>query len=447
MRNPVIELLIVLLLLIANGIFAMAEIAIVSARKARLQNMADEGSSRARAALQLANQPNRFLAMVQIGITLIGILAGAFGGATIAQEIAQWLEGIPAIAPYGETIGVGAVVLLITYLSLIVGELVPKRLALNNAESIASTLAYPMRFLASLSAPLVRFVNFSTDLVIRLLGVKPSTEPPITPEEIRVLIKQGTELGVFETSEQDMIDAILRLDERRIGAFMTPRTKILALDIHDPPAEIRRKIAASEFSSFPVIEGSRDKVRGIVQAKDLLEQSLAGQPLEIEGLIRQPLLVPESISALQVLEQFSQSSMKIALIADEYGGIEGVVTHRDILEDIAGWFPTSRQPLDSLIVPRSDGSQLVDGLLPIDEFKELFDLKDLPGEEFGRYQTVGGFVMTMIGNIPQAGQSFAWEHLCLEVMDMDGHRVDKILVTPLDEGARCADEGEPSGSD
>jgi putative hemolysin len=302
-----------------------------------------------------------------------------------------------------------------------------------------------MRFLATLGAPLVHIVNFSTDLVIRVLGVQPSNEPTVTPEEIQVLIKEGTEIGVLGASEQEMIDAILRLDKRRIGAFMTPRTKILAIDTHDTTETIRRKIAESEFSSFPVIEGDLDRVRGVVSAKDLLNQSLAGEPLDLHSVLRDPLIVPESNSALQVLEQFSESTMKIALIADEYGGIEGIVTHRDILEDIAGSFPRPRQFIEPAIVERSDGSQLVDGLLPIEEFKELLGLPRLPEEAFGRYQTVGGFVMAIIGNIPKTGEAFAWENYCIEVVDMDGHRVDKVLLTPMDSNPPCADDdGKPS---
>jgi len=284
----------------------MAEIAIVSARKARLRQLADAGNSQARAALELAANPNQFLATAQIGITLVGILAGAFGGATIAEEIATRLGDIPFLAPYGETIGVGIVVLGITYFSLIIGELVPKRLALNNAERIASAVAAPMRGLSTIAAPVVRLLSVSTDIVIRLLGIKPSAEPSITPEELRILIEQGTESGVFEESEQDMIESVLRLDERRVGAFMTPRTHIVWFDIEDSPEDIRRKIAASQHSRFPVIKDSLDNVLGIVRAKDLLTQSLAGQPLDLKALLRPPLFIPESMSALKVLELFKQ---------------------------------------------------------------------------------------------------------------------------------------------
>jgi putative hemolysin len=430
MSNPVLEILIIFLLLVANGVFAMAETAIVSARKARLQQLAEAGNSQARAALELATNPNQFLATVQIGITLVGILAGAFGGATIAEEIATRLNEIPSLAPYGETIGVGIVVLGITYFSLIIGELVPKRLALNNAERIASAVAAPMRALSAITAPAVRLLSTSTDIVIRLLGVKPSAEPSITPEEIKILIEQGTESGVFEASEQDMIESVLRLNERRVGAVMTPRTQIVWFDIEDSPEDIRRKIANSQHSRFPVVKGSLDNVLGIVRAEDLLNQSLAGRPLDLTVLLRPPLFVPESVSALKVLELFKQEGAQIALITDEYSGIEGMVTHNDILEDIAGYIPSAGEPAEPQATRREDGSWLLDGLLHIDELKEIFDIEKLPDEEHVHYQTVGGFVMTQVRSIPTVGQCFEWRKLRFEVVDMDGRRVDKVLVTP-----------------
>jgi len=430
LSNPVLEILIIFLLLVTNGVFAMAEIAIVSARKARLRQLADAGNSQARAALELAANPNQFLATAQIGITLVGILAGAFGGATIAEEIATRLGDIPFLAPYGETIGVGIVVLGITYFSLIIGELVPKRLALNNAERIASAVAAPMRGLSTIAAPVVRLLSVSTDIVIRLLGIKPSAEPSITPEELRILIEQGTESGVFEESEQDMIESVLRLDERRVGAFMTPRTHIVWFDIEDSPEDIRRKIADSQHSRFPVIKDSLDNVLGIVRAKDLLNQSLAGQPLDLRALLRPPLFIPESMSALKVLELFKQKGTHVALVTDEYGGIQGMVTHNDILEGIVGYIPSAGEPAEPQATRREDGSWLLDGLVHIDKLKEIFDIEKLPDEEHGHYQTVGGFVMTQVRSIPTVGQCFEWGKLRFEVVDMDGRRVDKVLVTP-----------------
>ena len=430
MSNPALEILIIFLLIVANGVFAMSEAAIISARKARLQQLAEAGNSQARAALELATHPNQFLATVQIGITLVGILAGAFGGATIAEEIAARLSVVPFLVPYSEVVGVGIVVLGLTYFSLIIGELVPKRLALNNAERIASAVAAPMRALSAIAAPVVRLLNVSTDVVIRVLGVKPSTEPSITPEEIKILIEQGTESGVFEEAEQEMIESVLRLNERRVGAFMTPRMQIVWFGIEDSAEEIQRKIANSRHSRFPVIQDSLDNVLGIVRAKDLLTQSLANQQLDLMAWLHPPLFIPENMSALKVLELFKQKGTHIALVTDEYGGIQGMVTHNDILEAIVGYIHSAGSPAEPEATRREDGSWLLDGLLPIDKLKEIFDIEKLPDEEQSHYQTVGGFVMAQVRNIPLVGQRFEWGNLCFEVVDMDGRRVDKVLVTP-----------------
>lgn len=430
MSNPALEILIIFLLIVANGVFAMSEAAIISARKERLQQLAEAGNSQARAALELATHPNQFLATVQIGITLVGILAGAFGGATIAEEIAARLSVVPFLVPYSEVVGVGIVVLGLTYFSLIIGELVPKRLALNNAERIASAVAAPMRALSAIAAPVVRLLNVSTDVVIRVLGVKPSTEPSITPEEIKILIEQGTESGVFEEAEQEMIESVLRLNERRVGAFMTPRMQIVWFGIEDSAEDIQRKIANSRHSRFPVIQDSLDNVLGIVRAKDLLTQSLANQQLDLMAWLHPPLFIPENMSALKVLELFKQKGTHIALVTDEYGGIQGMVTHNDILEAIVGYIHSAGSPAEPEATRREDGSWLLDGLLPIDKLKEIFDIEKLPDEEQSHYQTVGGFVMAQVRNIPLVGQRFEWGNLCFEVVDMDGRRVDKVLVTP-----------------
>ncbi len=430
MGNPILEMLIILVLLIANGIFAMSEIAVVSARKARLQQLVDEGHSNARAALELATSPNHFLSTVQIGITLVGILAGAFGGATLAESIAASLNLIPTLAPYSEAIGVGVIVLLITYLSLIIGELVPKRLALNNPERIAAMVARPMQGLARLTSPVVRFLGASTDLILRMMGVKPTKELPVTEEEVKVLIDQGTKVGVFEESEQDMIEGVLRLGERRIGAVMTSRTQVVWIDVEDPAEEIYRKVIGSHHSRFPVARESLDNVMGVVLAKDLLAQHWQGQPLDLKPLVRETLFVPETMPALRVLELFKTKGTHIAMVIDEYGSVQGMVTHNDILEDIAGYVADSGAPADPQVVKREDGSWLLDGLLSIDRLKEIFDLDYLPREELEVYQTVGGFVVDQLGSIPVAGQSFDWSDLHFEIMDMDAHRVDKVLVTP-----------------
>ena len=428
MSAVALDILFILLLILANGMFAMSEIAIVSARKARLQQWADEGDTKARAALELANAPNHFLSTAQIGITLVGILAGAFGGATIAEIIAAQLSLIPMLAPSSEAIGLGIVVLGIAYLSLIIGELVPKRLALNNPERIVSAVAAPMRVLSTITFPAVRLLSASTDVVLRLLGVRPSTESPVTEEEIKILINQGTQAGVFEESEQDMVEGVFRLGGRRVGALMAPRTEIVWLDLDDTPEEIRIKITSSPHSHFLVVQGGPDNVLGMVQTKDLLDRILVGQPLNVKAALRQPLFVPESMPALRVLELFKKSEVHLAMVIDEHGGLQGLVTPHDILEAIVGELSMATEPE---ILQREDGSWLIDGMLPVDEFKEMFHIGKLPDEERGVYQTMGGFVLMHLGRIPSAGDHFEWSGLRFEVVDMDGRRVDKVLVVPL----------------
>jgi putative hemolysin len=430
MPSVILEGLIVVLLIFINGIFAMSEIAVVSARKTRLRQWAEEGNAKARAALELANNPNQFLATIQIGITLVGILAGVFGGATIARELAVILSDITWLAPYSHPLSLVLVVLVITYLSLIVGELVPKRLALNNPERLAMVIAAPMQVLSRIAYPAVHLLGLSTEFLLRALGMKPSTEPPVTEEEIRALIEQGTQAGMFEEAEQEMVERVFRLGDRRVSAVMTPRTEIVWLDREASAQEIRRTIIESVHSRFLVADGSLDNVLGVVHAKDLLAHMLGEQAVNLEATLQQPLYVPESMRALEVLELFKQSGTHIALVIDEYGGIQGLVTPSDILEAIVGDLPAAGEQVEPLAMQRADGSWLLDGMLPVDEFKDLFDLGELPGEDQGIYQTLAGFVVMQLGRIPAATDSFVWEGLKIEVMDMDGNRVDKVLVTP-----------------
>ena len=430
MPSVMLEGLVVVLLIFVNGIFALSEIAVVSARKTRLQQWADEGNASARAALELANNPNQFLATIQIGITLVGILAGAFGGATIATELAVILSDITWLAPYGHPLSLTLVVLVITYLSLIVGELVPKRLALNNPERMAMAIAAPMQGLSRVAYPAVHLLGLSTEFLLRALGMKPSAEPPVTEEEIRALIEQGTQAGMFEEAEQEMVERVFRLGDRRVSAVMTPRTEIVWLDREASALEIRRTITESAHSRFLVADGSLDNVLGVVHAKDLLAHILGEQVVNLEATLQQPLYVPESMRALKVLELFKQSGTHIALVIDEYGGIQGLVTPSDILEAIVGDLPEAGEQVEPLAVQRPDGSWLLDGMLPVDEFKDLFDLGELPGEDQGIYQTLAGFVIMQLGRIPAATDYFVWEGLKIEVVDMDGNRVDKVLVTP-----------------
>jgi putative hemolysin len=435
MSSVMFEAVVIFLLILTNGIFAMAEIAVVSARKTRLQQWAEAGDTRARTALELANAPNQFLATVQIGITLIGILAGAFGGATLANELAAVLADISWLAPYSQPLSLGFVVLVITYLSLIVGELVPKRLALNNPERIAAVIASPMRALSRLAYPAVHLLGLSTEFVLRAFGMSPAMESPVTEEEIRTLIEQGTQAGMFEEAEQEMVERIFRLGDRRVSAVMTPRTEIIWLDRGASVEEIRHTITTSVHSRFLVADGSLDNILGIVHAKDLLVHCLGAQAVDLTATLHQPLYVPESMRAPRVLELFKQSGTHIALVIDEYGGIQGLVTPSDILEAIVGDLPVAGEQFEPLAVQREDGSWLLDGMLSVDEFKELFDLGHLPGEDQGVYQTLAGFIIMQLGRIPATSDYFEWEGLRIEVVDMDGNRVDKVLVTPAPHAA------------
>lgn len=428
MNSVVFEILIILLLIIANGIFAMSEIAIVSANKIRLQQRADDGDAKARTALALAESPNRFLATVQIGITLVGIFAGAFGGATLSEKLAQFLQTIPVLAPYSGGLALGIVVACITYLSLVVGELVPKQLALNAPEQIASTVAKPMRALSKFTAPIVTLLSVSTDTLMRLLGVRASEEPPITEAEIQVLISQGTQAGTFHEAEQEMVERVFDLDDLKVAALMTYRRQIVWLDINLSDAENLARINNSIYSRFPVCQGDLDSVLGVVKVKELFTRSSTGEALELTEALSSPLFIPETTRVLTVLERFKKSGQHMALVVDEYGAVQGLVTLNDIMEAIVGDLP-SEDASEPQAIQREDGSWLLDGMLSIEEFKDLFDLEDLLEEEH-QYHSLGGFVITRLGHIPVSTEHFEWENLRFEVMDMDGNRVDKVLVTP-----------------
>jgi putative hemolysin len=425
------EVFVITLLILANGVFAMAEIAVVSARKARLQEWAEAGNARARTAFELAQDPSDFLSTVQIGITLVGILAGAFGGARLAEPLAEALHPVPGVGAYSEELSLALVVVGIAYLSLIVGELVPKQLALTNPERIAAAVAGPMRLLSRLASPAVRLLSLSTAAVLRLLRVRPVAEPPVTEVEIRLLMQQGAQAGVFEEAEHEMVQSVFRLGDRRIGALMTPRTDIVWLDLNDPPEELRRRVLETVHSWLPVCRGDLDQLVGVARAKDLVVPLLSAQLGELEALVQQPVLVPESLPALRALDMFRQAGIHIALVVDEYGGIQGLVTPIDLLEALVGEMPDAGTSAEPDVVRREDGSWLVDGMLPSDELKALLQLRSLPGEETGVYQTLSGFVMQQLGRIPATGDHFAWGGFRFEVVDMDGHRVDKILVVPL----------------
>lgn len=418
------QFLFIFALILLNGVFAMSELAVVSSRRARLKRLGTHG---ALAALRLIDDPSRFLSTVQIGITLIGIGAGAYGGATIGKEFGAWLNhSLPFLAPYGEALGMGLVILLITYLSLIFGELVPKRVALHNPERIAVLLAPFMVWLSRVAAPLVWLLKMSTDAMLRLLKRDLPRENIVTEDEIKSLITEGTQSGIFVPQEREMIEGVLRLADRTVRRIMTPRSEVGWLDIGADTATIQQQIAAADYSHFPVCRDNLDELVGIVSSKDLLDAALRGEPLELGRYIREPLVVPEGTLAFRLLDQLKKSRAHIAVVVDEFGMIEGVATLTDMMQSIVGELaetPTQKA------VRRDDGSWLVDGMLPIDEFEFHVGLHGLKSQ--GKFETVGGFVLHVLGHFPVTGEYFIHEGTRFEVVDMDGHRVDKLLVHPL----------------
>jgi putative hemolysin len=421
------EVVVVLLLLLANGVFAMSEIAIVAARKVRLQQRADDGDRRAAAALALANAPTQFLSTVQIGISLVGVLAGAYGGATIAEPLQRSLEQVPLLAPYARGLSLGLVVAVITYLSLIVGELVPKRIGLNHPETIASWVAMPMLFLARVGGPFVALLTGSTNLVLRLFGISGQVDPHLTEDEIRAVISQGAETGALEEHEESLVQRVFRVGDQRVGAIMTPRHDIEWVDVDASGEALREFLSGHSHNQCVVCTGSLDNVLGTVRAADLLSVSMKNAPITLRSLIQEPLLVPDSMGVFKLLEALKASHKHLAIVLDEFGAVEGLVTVTDLLEAFVGRLP-SEAGAERPIVIRADGSWLVDGAAPIAEVANELGLDDLPEGESGAYQTLGGFVMTRLGRIPRTADTFEWGGMRFEVMDMDGRRIDKVLV-------------------
>ena len=424
------DILIVGLLILANSFFSLAEFALISAKAARLQKRAAEGDAGAAAALELVRDPTQFLSTIQIGITIAGILVGAFGGATLAGPLAGVLAGIPFIAPYSSPIAVATVIIIVTYLTLVIGELVPKRVAMSNAERSASLVAHPMQLLTLIAAPLVRVLAASTEVVLKALGVRQPPGPGVTEEDIRVLIGQATRAGIFQEEEQDMVESVFRLGDRRVSVLMTPRPDVVAVDVEDPIEENWQKMAGSRHIYFPVYREHLDNILGIVSIRNLWTRMIAGESPDLAKAIEPALFIPESARALAILDEFKSSGARVALVTDEYGSIEGLVTVHDIMEAIVGDIPPAGHLPEGPAVRREDGSWLLDGMLPIDEFHDLINVATLPEEERGYYQTLGGFVMMFLERTPRAGDRFTWNDLQFEVVDMDGHRVDKVLVTP-----------------
>ncbi len=426
------DVLLIFVLIVLNGVFAMSEIALIASRKARLQHWAEEGRSGAKTALKLANEPSHFLSTVQVGITLIGILNGAIGESAITDRLEVYFASVPELARYSHPIALALMVLIVTYFSLIVGELVPKRLAMRNPEPIALATARPMRILSFLAFPLVKLLSLSTELMLKLFGGKKGKEPSITEEEIQVLLEQGTEEGVFEPSEHELVSNIFRLDDRVVASVMTPRKDIFFLDLEDSFGQNREKLMRSPHSRFPLCRGGFEQILGVVRAKDILNCYMRGEPVELPSLVKPPLYVLPNISLMHFLEECKKTRMHFALVVDEYGEVEGLVTLNDVMEAIVGDIASADLMEEPQVVQRADGSWLIDGMLPVDKFKELFDVESLLGEAKGNFHTVGGFVMLKLGRVPSVADYFEWEGLRIEVVDMDRNRVDKLLVSRLD---------------
>ena len=439
MGAAAVEILIIFVLLLINGLFAMTEIAVVSSRKARLQQRAEDGDRSAAEALELAQNPDEFLSTVQIGITLIGILAGAFGGATLSKLLESILSTIPALAPYSGPLSVAVVVLAITFFSLVIGELVPKRIGLNAPEKIAMAAARPMRTLSTITKPLVSLLTLTSDLIVRLLHLENTGEPSVTQAEIEVMIAQGAQAGVLSEAESEVAQSVFRLAERRVGALMTPRMEIAWLDADGDRNSIRDTITRSGHSRYPVCQGRLDNVLGIVESQQLLSALLTEQPLDLHSLLRLPLFVPETLPAVQLLEMLYANAQHMAIVMDEYGGTQGLITSHDLLDVVVGDVTEPVEEMAARAVRREDGSWLFDGMLPVEDFRDLLDLDVLPGEADNAFETLGGFVMAHLGRIPAVTDTFDWHGLRFEVVDMDGRRVDKILVSSSGSEATTAD--------
>ncbi|NNE98791.1 MAG: HlyC/CorC family transporter [Pyrinomonadaceae bacterium] len=424
-----LEVLLIFVLLLINGLFSMSEIAVVSARHVRLQKLADEGNLGAKAAIKLTESPDRFLSTVQIGITLVGVLLGAFGGATLAFHLVPFVEKIAIFKPFAREISFGLVVLIITYFSLVIGELVPKRIGLNAPERIAALISRPMNFISKMTAPAVWLLSESTKALLKLLRQKKSDETSVTEEEIRAILIEGTTEGVIEKTEEELMKNVINLDDQSISALMTPRTKIAWIDLNDSSEVIKKKIENSPYSRRLVADKDLDNIHGFIKAKDLLDLYLSGGFSNIRSIVKNPIFIPETTSALEVLQNFRDSNTHLAVIIDEFGSTQGIVTTNDILEAIVGDLPFDGITNESA-VQREDGSWLLDARLSNTEYRDVLGMDELPEDEFGMYETLAGFVIKRLEKLPATGDRFDWGAYSFEVVDMDGTRVDRVLVSP-----------------
>ncbi len=425
------ELLLLFGLIVLNGVFAMSEIAIVSSRRARLLQMADEGRSGARHALALAEAPTRFLSSVQVGITSIGILNGAIGEDSIAGRVRPLLERVPALAPYAETLSLAVMVLVLTYVSLIVGELVPKRLAMTQPETIASVIARPMDLLATVARPLVSLLSLSTDTVLRVLGVRQTKQPGVTVDEVRVMLEQGAEEGVFAATEHELVTNVLNLDERVVKSIQTPRADVVYLDLRDDRSRNLRKLREQPHTVLPLCQEGLDHVIGFIRSTRVLDAIVDEQPVDLPALAEPALFVPETMTLMVLLEQFKRTHLPVALVVDEFGDVEGLVSLMDVVSAIVGDMPSEPGEEPSTL-QRADGSWLLDGALDIETVSRTLEDESLVNDDERRqYHTLGGLAMLALGRVPRSGDTFERGGYRFEVVDMDGHRVDRLIASRL----------------
>ena len=430
------EIAILFALILLNGLFAMSEIALVTARKARLQKLVDEGNRSAKAAVELGQDPTRFLSTIQIGITSIGVLNGIVGEAALAGPLAVWLTslGVPATqAGYAAT---GLVVLTITYFSIVVGELVPKRIGQSHPETFARLVARPINMLAMATKPFVVLLSVSTRTLLRLLGVKETSGSPVTEEEIHAMLVEGTTAGVIESQEHAMVRNVFRLDDRQIGSLMVPRGDVMVLDINLSFEDNLARVEASDHARFPLVHGGLDQILGVVNARKWLAEALRGAPRDLASQdLQSPLFVPETLTGMELLDNFRSSDVHMAFVIDEYGQVQGIVTLQDLIEAITGEFHP-RNPQTSWAVQREDGSWLLDGHIPVPELKDRLTLNEVPEEDRGRYHTLSGMMMLLTGRLPKVADTVDWEGWRFEIVDMDGKTIDKVLASRLPEATK-----------
>ncbi|RBQ22319.1 hypothetical protein ALNOE001_20550 [Candidatus Methanobinarius endosymbioticus] len=424
----VLEIIIIILLIILNGVLAMSEIAVVSSRKSKLQQMANNGKKRVNTVIELTEDPNQFLSTIQIGITLVGILTGAFGGATLARPLSQHLT---FLGTYATGVSMIIVVIIITYLSLVIGELVPKRIALNDPEGIAVKVAKYMKILSKICGPIVIVLSKSTNFFLKIIGASETKESLVTEDEIKLLIEEGIEDGTIEKEEEDIITRVFRLDDQKVDMLMTPKSEIIWIDLEEDMDENKAKIVESERSIFPVAERDLDDVLGVVQTKDILSSIFKEEEFDMKKYLKKPLMVPENLPSLDLLKLFKENLeyVHIALVVNEYGGVEGLITLNDILEGIVGDIPGIDEMDEPTAIERNDGSWLIDSGYSIHRFKELFEIEELGDEKEGNYNTIAGFILSYLNKIPETGEEFSWENFDFEIVDMEGHHIDKVLVT------------------